>query len=154
MRRSGIVIALAVLLVAMTAAPALATGADKQPLVGPSAVVWCSDVTPFPGEDASEAGPGFVVFNYDRDANTVMANVALKGATPNTTYVVRLIQGGSGDCFTVDGTITTNGQGNGTLTIYETMFAGAPGVQVIIDTGSMFINPTFRGADLYLLPTF
>ena len=37
---------------------------------------------------------------------------------PNTTYRVELIQG-IDDCFTTDGTFTTNGQGNGSVSVSE-----------------------------------
>ena len=37
---------------------------------------------------------------------------------PNTNVQVRLIQGND-DCFTIDGYITTNKQGNGTLNVSE-----------------------------------
>ena len=55
----------------------------------------------------------------------VVAEVSLKGGLPNTTYNVRLIQTPSGsDCFTFDGTLTTNGQGNGNAHIEEPLLAG------------------------------
>ncbi len=58
------------------------------------------------------------VLQYDKSLNQVGATVTLKGVTPNQTYYVRLIQGND-DCQTDDGTVTTNGQGNGTLSIAE-----------------------------------
>ena len=89
MRRMGVALLLAASLVAMAATPVMA-GAAKQLTAGPTAVVWRTDVTPIRGENGSQPGPGFVVFNDSHDG-TVMANVALKGAAPNTTCFVRPI---------------------------------------------------------------
>jgi hypothetical protein len=67
----------------------------------------------------------------------LIAEVALKGALPNTDYNVRLIQTPSGaDCFTIDGVITTNGQGNGTITIKEAALPGTTGAFAFVDLAS------------------
>jgi hypothetical protein len=136
---------------AVGAQAAGAPGAAKEGLVGPAAELFCVGLGPFPGEDISQTGPGFVVFNEDISANTVSANVVLKNATPNQAYVVRLIQSDGSDCFTVDTTLTTNGQGNGEAQAIEPIDAGATAVNVIIDTGSEFSTPTWRAPDNYTL---
>lgn len=136
---------------AVQAAGVAGPGAAKLDLVGPAAIVYCSTVEPFPGDDGGTAFPGFVVFNQDVDAGTVKATVSVKGWAADTTYPVRLIQGDSGDCYTVDGTIVTNGQGNGTLHIEEAKHPSATAMQVIIDTNVIFGNPTTRATELYEL---
>ncbi len=122
--------------------------AEKYALVGPFANIFCNDLTPA-GEDVSQTAPGFVVFNANR--NKVSAVVSVKDAPPNTQLPIRLIQGGAGggnDCFTVDGTLTTNGQGKGTLNVAEAP-AGTR-AQVIIDTSALFGTPTFRGSQIFV----
>lgn len=124
-----------------------AAAAQKHPLVGPLADVFCSDLTPA-DEDVSQTAPGFVVFNANR--NKVSAVVSVKDAPPNTELPVRLVQGGVGggqDCTTVDGTLTTNGNGQGTLNVSEAP-AGTR-AQVIIDTSELFGTPTFRGSEIF-----
>jgi hypothetical protein len=130
------------------AAPAAAQGAEKYPLVGPAANIFCSDLTPA-GEDVSQLAPGFVVFNANK--NKVSAVVSVKDAPPGKVLPVRLIQGGVGggnDCYAVDGVITTNAQGNGTINVAEAP-AGTR-AQVIIDTSELFGTPTFRGTEIFV----
>jgi hypothetical protein len=88
-------------------------GSQKFELLGPNGNVFCNGgvISGAPG------GFGFAVINAPGN-DTVAATVSLKGLTPNTTYFVGLIQGVS-DCVTDDGTITTNGQGNGTVHLSE-----------------------------------
>jgi hypothetical protein len=112
--------------VAAMAGPAAAT-ADRADIFGPN-FQWTCDFS-------SNSGPhtptgSFAVLKYNKGQNSVGATVQLKGAEPNTTYKVRIIQG-FGDCFTDDGTVTTNGQGNGTLTLSEpaTTTQAAVGIQ-------------------------
>jgi len=131
------------------AAPASAQGAEKYELTGPNAVIFCSDLTPFPGEDVSQIAPGFVIFNANQ--NKVSAVVSVKGAPPGKVLPVRLIQGGVGggnDCHTVDGVITTNAQGHGTINVSEVP-AGTR-AQVIIDTSELFGTPTYRGTEIFV----
>jgi hypothetical protein len=127
-----------------------APGAAKEGLVGPGAALFCVGLGAA-DSDISQTGPGFVVFNEDISANTISANVVLKRADPNQTYVIRLIQSDGSDCFTVDATLTTNGQGNGEAQVIEPIDAGASAVNVIIDTGSEFSTPTWRAPDNYAL---
>jgi hypothetical protein len=133
--------------VLLIAGPASAA-AEKYPLVGPAANIFCSDLTPA-GEDVSQVAPGFAVFNANK--NKVSAVVSVKDAPPNTAFPIRLIQGGAGggtDCFTVDGTLTTNGNGQGTLNVAEAPTGTR--VQVIIDTSELFGTPTFRATDIFV----
>jgi hypothetical protein len=97
-------------------AAAVAGGSMKTPLLGPDGNAFCDGSGVISGHDG---GFGFAVINYDTDTNQIMATVSLKGLDPNTTYEVRLIQGDD-DCFTFDGSFTTNGQGNGNISVSET----------------------------------
>lgn len=128
-------------------ANAVAQGAKKQILVGPSAVISCKTVEPSFWDNGSVVQDGFVIFNYADGSNKLMATVKLKGASPNTEYPVRLIQGNSGDCHTFDGILTTNKKGNGVLHIDEDGYGEV--AQVIIDTGSQYGTPTWRGTDIF-----
>jgi hypothetical protein len=96
-------------------AAAGAGGSAKLPLLGQDGSAFCDGSGVVSG---TANGYGFAVINYDTDTNTVLATVSLKGLDPNTTYGVRLIQG-QDDCFTTDGTFTTNGQGNGNISVSE-----------------------------------
>jgi len=94
--------------------PAGAAGAGKFDLQGPNGSAFCDGS----GVDAGAPGGfGFAVINAPSNG-TVSATVSVKGLKPNTSYTVRLIQGVA-DCFTVDGTIVTNGVGNGTINVSE-----------------------------------
>jgi hypothetical protein len=144
--------ALSVLLATAAAVLALASpasaAAEKYPLIGPLANVFCSDLTPA-GEDVSQTAPGFVIFNAN--ANKVSAVVSVKDAPPSTEFPIRLIQGGDGggtDCFVVDGVLTTNAQGKGTLNLSEAP-AGTR-AQVIIDTSELTGTPTFRATEFFV----
>jgi hypothetical protein len=125
-----------------------AQGADKYDLIGPEANVFCVSLTPVPGENVSLFQEGFAVFNAN-NAGTISAVVSLKGAAPNTDYPVRLIQGGGADCHIVDGILTTNGQGNGTLRVAEDA-NGSGRAQVIIDTGRSVATPTYRATNIFI----
>jgi hypothetical protein len=134
---------------ALTTAPASAA-AEKYPLVGPFASVFCGSLEPAEDEDnATKVAPGFAIFNANK--NKVSAVVSVKDAPPNTEFPIRLIQGGAGggtDCYIVDGTLKTNGNGQGTLNVAEPV-AGTR-AQVIIDTTELFGTPTFRATDIFV----
>ena len=98
---------LAAVVVAAIAAGTAAAGADKFELLGPDGNALCDGSGNF----------GWAVINASADG-TVSATVSLKKQEPNTTYVVRLVQG-IADCFTVDAEITTNGMGNATVHVSE-----------------------------------
>jgi hypothetical protein len=147
-RRAALAVLLACLGLLAAAVPASAA-AEKYPLVGPAANIFCADLTPFPGENVSQTAPGFVVFNANR--NKVSAVVSVKDAPPSTEFPIRLIQGGVGggaDCFVVDGVLTTNAQGTGALNVSEVP-AGTR-AQVIIDTSELTGTPTFRGSQIFV----
>ena len=79
-----------------------------------------------------------------------MATVSIKGGNPNTDYPVRLIQAGAGpECFTVDGVLTTDGEGKGTVRVSEGVVSTA--AQVIVNTGAVLTKPTYRATEPYLL---
>ena len=103
-----------------------AGGSQKFPLLGPSAGGFCDGSGTI--GDTSQTG-GFAVINFDTDTDMVLAAVSVKGLDPNTTYNVELIQG-IDDCFTNDGTITTNGQGNGNVSVTEPSTSDHAFVQV------------------------
>lgn len=128
-------------------------GAKKDLLVGPEAVLWCGDLTPTSWEDSSQIQDGFVIFNYADGSGKLMATVKLKGAEPYTEYPVRLIQGGGSDCHVVDAYLTTNKKGNGVVHFDEIgLDANGDGLglaQVIIDTGILGANPTWRATDIF-----
>jgi hypothetical protein len=73
--------------------------------------------------------------------DTLTANVRVKNLTPDHVYYVRLIQG-LGDCFTTDGTITTNRHGNGHVRFNE---------QAVTDTSVLFVceNAICLGANFW-----
>ena len=129
------------------AAPASAA-AEKYALVGPAADVFCSDLTPAPDENISQIAPGFAIFNANQ--NKVSAVVSVKDAPPNTEFPIRLIQaGGTGfDCFTVDGTLKTNGNGKGTLNVSEA--PDGTRAQVIIDTSVLTGTPSYRATQPFV----
>jgi len=142
MNRKRLLIALACALGAMAIAipTALAGGAQKVPL-SHQVDEFCTggQIGPLPPETN-----GFAVI-HQVDGN-VMAEVSLKGGLPNTTYNVRLIQTPSGsDCFVFDGTLTTNGQGNGNAHIEEPLLPGTT------DAFAFLSFPGFAG-DFYSTP--
>ena len=105
---------LAAVVVAAIAAGTAAAGADKFELLGPNGNALCDGSGVLSGEPGNF---GWAVINASEDG-TVSATVSLKKQEPNTTYVVRLVQG-IADCFTVDAEITTNGMGNATVHVSE-----------------------------------
>lgn len=115
MKKALLAAVLVLVLAAVTAgvATAMAGGSQKFDLLGPHGNSYCNG-----GVIAGEPGGfGFAVINAPSN-DTVQATVSLKGLEPNTTYNVYLVQG-SADCGTIDGTITTNVQGNGNVHVSE-----------------------------------
>ena len=104
----------AAVVVAAIAAGTAAAGADKFELLGPDGNAFCDGSGVIIG---APGGFGFAVINASADGR-VSATVSLKKQTPNTTYVVRLVQG-LADCSTVDAEVTTNGKGNATVHVSE-----------------------------------
>jgi hypothetical protein len=57
----------------------------------------------------------------------------MKGVAPNATYRVFLIQTNDlFDCFRVDATLTTNGEGNGNVHVSEPIEPGAKSVLLAV----------------------
>ena len=76
--------------------------------------------------------------------SSVNGVVSLKGAMPNTTYAVTI---NASDVFctviSTVGTLTTNGQGNGSISVPATSVAGQPGwfVEALSTTGDFIASP-------------
>jgi hypothetical protein len=132
------------------AADASGPGRTKIPLVGPDAALDCADLRPAVGEDASESGPGEVLFREDRSGH-VEAIVRLRGAARNTSYLVRVIQVGDGTCPGEGAELVTNGKGNGSVRIVQPVIEGSDAVQVFVDIPETGEPPYYRAADRYLL---
>lgn len=84
--------------------------------------------------------------------NKIIADVSITNATPNATYNVRLIQtppsvnNNAGDCTGVDGTLTTDASGNGSLNIQEALLSGAHDAFVALN------NTAATNTDFYTSP--
>jgi hypothetical protein len=150
MRIPAVLAALALTVAALLDATGSAqAAAQKYALIGPFADVFCSTLEPADEDYTPDRAPGFAIFNAN--AGKVSAVVSVKDARPNTRLPVRLVQGGVGggtDCFDVDGVITTNSQGNGTINVAERP-AGTR-AQVIIDTSALFGSPTYRATQIFV----
>jgi hypothetical protein len=118
------------------AASAGGEGAQKLALLGQSGNAFCNGSGVFSG---TAKDYGSAIFNAPGDM-TVTVVVQLEKLAPNQKYVLRLIQGGS-DCFAVDHSFTTNGMGNATLYFSEKSTSGH--AFIAVDTGSIFVNPTY-----------
>jgi hypothetical protein len=137
MIRRARTLALAVVAACVLAGVAAAggDGSGKFELLGPNGVALCD------GSGVLSGAPGdfgFAVINAPD--GTVSATVSIKKQQPNTDYVIRLVQGGA-DCFTVDATATTNGQGNATVHLSEASVSTH--ALIAVDTGVLFGAPTF-----------
>ncbi len=87
----------------------------------------------FTGGEAGAATNG-TVHIHATGSGKIVATVQLKDALPDTTYNVRLIQvPGGADCATLDGTLITNAQGNGNLTLQEPVLPGTTGAFVVLN---------------------
>jgi hypothetical protein len=116
--RKRLIVLLATLVVAgviVGVAAAVSGGSQKFDLLGPDGNAFCDGSGVLSGQPDSW---GFAVINFDEDADSVLTSVSAKGLQPNTTYNVLLIQGDD-DCFTPDGSFTTNGQGKGSVSLSE-----------------------------------
>ena len=75
---------------------------------------------------------GFAII-HSNGAGDVIAEVSLKGALPNHTYTLNLVQTPSGEsCFGAEATLTTNGNGNGNVNISEPLLPGTTGAFVLV----------------------
>lgn len=84
---------------------------------------------------------GFVAVTRTASGKLAAA-VAVKGARPNTTYNIRLIQllPDSSDCHGIDGTLTTDGLGDGNANVQEHMLPGATSAWVDLNGQNDFTN--------------
>src|SRR3954465_846744 len=130
----GIAVALAVATAAATGAFAGGNGAQRSglsPQAGGSG----------PGQQCVEGtgngGNGFVILNAPGKpgaANKLLGEVSLKNATPNTTYMVE-VSVGDNNCMP-EGTLTTNGQGNGNAHIAGPHLGNGSFYVVLTDGGN------------------
>ena len=112
-------------------------GAAKEPLLDNT--FFLLSVTCPGGSSAPTPSVGFVILNSHPPLNsvgqdsTVSAEVVVKGAIPNATYAVYLIQD-PGNCPNVlsVGTIATNGEGNGNAHAEVSRIPGAMTFWVIV----------------------
>jgi hypothetical protein len=160
MRRSILALTSALLLVGALTVPATgatATFVSGVPLVGPQGVVWCTTGDPFlPGQlDLSYAqGPGAVSFMAGD--TMVGGSVVLRGAIPNHTYYVRLIQATPSalDCWHQDATIWTDAWGNGSAVVREARLPQASAMTFIVDETQLGGIPVFRAKSKFPLTPF
>jgi len=139
-RLSTLIAATACALLVLSAVPAGAAGAGKFDLLVPTGIAACDGSGVF---SCAPGGFGFAVINAPANG-TVATTVSIKGQQPNTTYNIRLIQG-QADCFTFDATVTTNGQGNGTVRVSEPSVSSTAFVAVDPTTGGPnFVTATYN----------
>ena len=113
--------------------------------------------------DGTGSGTGSAVFNIPGPSgpkaptqanapNKLIVDVSITNATPNATYNVRLIQtppsvnNGAGDCTGVDGTLTTDASGNGSVNVQEALLSGAHDAFVSLN------NTAAPNTDFYTSP--
>lgn len=119
-------------------------------LVGPDASLDCSDLQPAAGENASERGPGDVMFKQNNDG-TVEVTVRMRHADRDTTYLVRLIQVGDGTCPGEGAYLVTNQKGIGTVRIVQDILDGSTAMQVFVSNPETGEPPYYRAADRYVI---
>jgi hypothetical protein len=118
------------------AVQAAATPAQKMPLTQTNRN--CDGVVI--GEPAAQSF-GFAVITKTAHGRLVVA-VALKGGPPNTTYNIRLIQlvAADSDCTVVDGTLTTDAEGDGNANVHEAVLPDASSVWVDLNNQANFAD--------------
>jgi len=119
---------------------ARANGATKVKLLADA------DGSCFTGATSGIPTGGFAIIHTNGNG-TLIAEVSLKGATPNHTYTLDLVQTPSGTgCVAGAFQLTTNGNGNGNVNIQEPVLPGTTGAFVLINPsdqlGSIASNPT------------
>ena len=126
-------------------AVASGTGAQKVPLVRHREnFCFNGNVTSSPGTTVN----GFATLHLNGTGD-IVAEVALKGGLPNTTYTVRIIQTPlAADCFVQDTSLTTNSQGNGNVNWQEPLLPGNSGAWVDVSQSI----PDEAGGDWYSTP--
>lgn len=129
----------------VTAGVALAGyGSGQFSLLGPTGNAWCNGSGVISG---AAANYGYVVITAGPIAMSkqeiVKTNVVIIGQQPNTSYAVRVIQG-IGDCWTPDGTVSTNAQGNGTGQFTEPGVSSTAFVAIDPPSGPWFVTATLH----------
>lgn len=133
---AAFLVAMAGLGIAAEAAQAAATPAQKVPLTQTNRSC----------DGAVIGGPANQSFGFAKITKTahgrLVVAVALKGGPPNTTYNIRLIQvvAGDTDCTAVDGTLTTDADGDGNANVQEAMLPGASRVWVDLNNQADFAD--------------
>lgn len=86
-----------------------------------------------------ESAHGFAV-SIKAASGKLVANVVLVNAQPNTTYNIRLIQvlPNSSDCTTIDGTLTTDAEGDGNANVKQLVLPGASTAWVDLNNQAQF----------------
>ncbi|MBI4226484.1 hypothetical protein HY612_05220 [Candidatus Roizmanbacteria bacterium] len=113
-------------------------GAGKAPLYNAPANFTCpTGAQPAAGDPAF----GFAVLNTT-GSGWVIAEVALKGATPNSSYDIYVNQDPGGCPTIATGTLTTNGQGNGNANVKVPAVAGATAYWVSAVGGGQVLRST------------
>jgi hypothetical protein len=124
--------------IVLTSAPASAEpAAVRQRLGGPEGVGYCDGSGVWGNEQ-----PAPVWATIVQDAKQVKAIIQLRGATANTSYLLRLIQGAV-DCRSFDATVTTNASGNATIIVSELRSPEQTTVLIVVDTGEAYGLPTY-----------
>ncbi|GAA4970834.1 hypothetical protein GCM10023205_40640 [Yinghuangia aomiensis] len=98
------------------------------------------------GGQGTGPGGGFVIYNEPANGKLI-ANVVLQHARPGTTYNVRVIQSAA-TCGQVDGSITTDSSGAGSVNIQEPV-SGTTAFVAINNTG----NPANDYLTTQVIPT-
>lgn len=131
---AGIVVALGLSTAAATGAFAGGNGAARSNLSPQSGDMMGGQCQAGSGS----GGNGFVIFNapgQPGNASKLIGEVSLKNATPNTTYMVA-VSVGNNNCMP-EGSLTTNGVGNGNAHIADSSLTNGSFYVVLTDpTGS------------------
>jgi hypothetical protein len=141
---------LATLAMATVAVAALALAGNTKPTGAGKAPLYDSNAYSCPGGAANTAAEfGFVVLNTNSNGDLV-ATVSVKNGPPNQVYDIYVNQD-PGDCPTSPtGTLTANGQGNGTTQVVETRAPSATKFWVSADgtpTGGPILRSTAVALD-------
>ena len=112
------------------------SGAQKVPLTQTNA-----DCPGYTTQPTGVPTFGFAIINKT-GSGKLIANIVLVGAEPNATYNVRLIQlpSESTVCSQVNGTLTTDAQGNGYANIQVPADSSTTGVWVDLNNQADFTN--------------
>lgn len=130
----GVAVTLAVATAAATGAFAGGNGAQR------------SGLSPTSGSTTNQCQPGsgggsngFVIINapgQPGNATKLLGEVSLKSASPNTTYMVEVAANDGNNTCMPEGTLTTNGVGNGNAHIADPTLGGGSFYVVLTDSSS------------------